>query len=204
MTSPQNPWPQGPNQQFAPQQQPLPQPPQQFGPPQHAGQPQQFGYPQQHVAVPGKPPGSVALASWLGAVWAPISALIGLVGFVITTMTILDYGLAVLPILINGVLMLGAVVCAVLWVVFGGGLRRGRNSARITLVVLAGLWLAHTLYAAVTFVLSLGGDFGIIASNPILFLHIADLLVSLVVPIVFLVLVFGKQANAYFKAMSVR
>lgn len=203
MTSPQNPWPQGPNQQFAPQQPQHPgQQPQQFG--QQPGQPQQFGYPQQHVAVPGKPPGSVALASWLGAVWAPISALIGIVGFAITTMTILDFGFAVLPILINGIVMLGATVCAVLWVVFGGGVRRGRNSARITLSVLAGLWLAHTLYSIVMFLLSFGGNFGIILSNPILFLNIANLLLSLVVPVVFLVLVFGKQANAYFKAMSVR
>ncbi|MER7012301.1 hypothetical protein ABT324_12835 [Saccharopolyspora sp. NPDC000359] len=199
MTSPQNPW--QPNQQFAPQQQ-YPAQPQQFGYPQQHGYPQ-HAYPQQHV--PLTPPGGLVFASWMGAVWAPISAVLHLVGFAISTMEILDYGSApVLPILINGVLALGVAACAVFWVVFAGGLRKGGNSARVTLVVLDIAWMLYLLYAAVMFVLSLDGDFGLIIDYPVLLMSIADLLISLTATVLFLCLVFGKNANAYVKAMTGR
>ncbi|KAA5833325.1 hypothetical protein ABT337_19945 [Saccharopolyspora hirsuta] len=181
MTSPQNPW-----QQFPPQQ-PFPGPP-----------------PQYAVARP-TPPGSVVFARWLAAVCPPLIALLGVIGYAISTVQILDAGFGpTLWILVNGVLTLGAAVCGVLWLVLSGGLRKGRRSARIVLVVLAIAWLLHTLYSATTFVLSFAHDFGSITLNPILLLGIGDLLLSLVVPIVFLILVATPSANAYFRAMAGR
>ncbi|MFI0469884.1 MULTISPECIES: hypothetical protein [Saccharopolyspora] len=187
MTSPQNPWQQNPN-------------------PQPAGYPQApMGHPQQ---VPGgKPrlPGTVNFASILGLVVPPLSAVLSVISFVVLLVMLSDYLESAWSVLaVNAFFTVAAVVCAILWIVFSLVMRRGRGWARIALVVLAVLWLLYDLYSIVSFFLAVGGDFGEAISQPTVIIGMVQMFLVIVTTVLFLVLVFLKPSNDYFKAVQGR
>ncbi|TDD41172.1 hypothetical protein [Saccharopolyspora elongata] len=201
MTSPQNPWPpQGPNpQQFQPQ----PGYPQQaqFGYPQQA----QFGHPQQPPRGAKPPaPGTLKLASILGLVVPPLSAMLSVLTLVVL---LVEFGKYVWSswsfMLFEGGFTLAAVMCAALWIVFSLQLRRGRGWARIALVVLAALWLLYDLYSIITFTYSLT-DYGLPMISAVAIIGMFQMFLAFVTPVLFTLLVFLKPSTDYIKLVAGR
>ncbi|GAA0505235.1 hypothetical protein GCM10011581_32830 [Saccharopolyspora subtropica] len=190
MTTPQQPWPQQP-QQFP------------------GGQPQfPPGYAPQYAAPKPRVPGTVSFASVLGLVVPPLSALLSVVSFVIMLTMFSDIlSSAFSALAVSGFFTLAAVVCAALWVVFSLRMRGGRNSARITLVVLAAVWLLYDLYSIVIFVLNVAGTFDQfvhVVGSPTVLIGLAQMVLVLVTTVLFLILVSVKPSTEYFRAMAGR
>jgi hypothetical protein len=205
VTSPQNPWQQGPNPpQFAaghPQQPPTGYPQQ-----AQAGYPHQFapGYPQHFAGAKPPPPGTVNFAAVVGLVVPPLSAVLSIISFVVLLNAFGWYLHAVLSILASDAFFtLAAVVCAVLWVVFSLMMRAGRGWARIVLVVLAGLWLLYDLYSIISFLGVVSPSYAAVVT-PAMIIGIFQMFLVLVTTVLFMILVFLKPSNDYFKAMSAR
>ncbi|MGP4015196.1 hypothetical protein [Saccharopolyspora sp. 5N708] len=188
MTSPQNPWQHGPNpHQFAPQ-------------PAFAS-----GYPPPPGGPKPPPPGTVAFASLLGIVAPILAAVLSLISFVIMFVQIgdaLDDAWGVVA--WNTFFTLSSVVLAALWVVFALRMRAGRGWARTTLAILAALWLLYDLYSIVMFFVSTGADLSLIVRFPTLLIGVVEMLLVLVATVLFLILVFLKPSNDYFKFMRGR
>lgn len=213
VTSPQNPWQQGPNPpQFAagyPQQAQAgyqQQPPAGYPQQPPAGYPQQVpaGYPQQFAGAKPARPGTVNFASILGLVVPPLSAVLSIISFVVLWNAFGWYLHAVSSILaIDAFFTLAAVVCAVLWVVFSLMMRAGRGWARTALVVLAGLWLLYDLYSIISYLGVVRPSFASVVT-PAMLIGFFQMFLVLVTTVLFMILVFLKPSNDYFRAMSAR
>ncbi|MEV0703901.1 hypothetical protein AB0I53_39120 [Saccharopolyspora sp. NPDC050389] len=185
MTSPQNPWQQSPN-------------------PQPAGHPQA---PAGYSAPGGKPrlPGTVNFASILGLVVPPLSAVLSVINFVVLLVMFSEYLKSLWSTLaVSAFFTLAAVVCAVLWIVFSLMMRRGRGWARIALVVLAAVWLLYDLYSIINFVVITGGNIGPAFDSPSAIIGMFQMFLVVVTTVLFLILVFLKPSNDYFKAVRGR
>ncbi|MCI2417008.1 hypothetical protein MOQ72_06195 [Saccharopolyspora sp. K220] len=186
MTSPQNPWQHAPNPpQFAPQ-------------PGFAG-----GYPPQFAGP--KPPGAVAFASLLGIAVPLLSAVLSVVSLALMFVQIGEYLSSMWGVVAwNTSFTFSAVVLSVLWVVFSLRMRAGRGWARTTLAILAVLWLLYDLYSIVMFFVNTGGDLGMVIRYPTMLIGVVQMLLVFVTTVLFLVLVFLKPSNDYFKLMRGR
>ncbi|WP_010312402.1 hypothetical protein [Saccharopolyspora spinosa] len=181
MTVPQNPWQQGQN-------------PQQFAP--HAG------YPQQVPAGKPRVPGTVGFASVVGLVMPPLSAALSVLNFVIMIVMFGKYISDIWSALLTNMIFVGiAVVSAVLWIVFSLLMRRGRGWARTVLVVMSAIWLIYTIYSIASFLVAVGGNFGPVFSSPSAIIGLVQMFIIVpITTVLFIVLVFLKPSNDYFKA----
>jgi hypothetical protein len=174
VTAPQNPWSQ---QQVPPQQ--------------------QFDRP--------KAPGTVTFATLIGIVVPILSAVLTVISFVVLALQVIRHLDAWLgPLVFNVVSTLGTLVLTVLWVIFALRMRAGRNWARTTLAILAVVWLLYGLYGLIQMLIVFDFQPGPLISQPGAIIASVDLLTVLVAMPLFLVLVFLKPSNQYFKAASSR
>ncbi|MEV0703900.1 proline-rich domain-containing protein [Saccharopolyspora sp. NPDC050389] len=191
MTSPQNPWQQGPNpQQFAPQ----------------PGYPQQarFGHPQQPSGAKPPAPGTLKFASIVGLVIPPLSAVLSVLTLVLLLVEIGEYALSSWSFMVfQGGFTFAAVVCAALWIVFSLQLSRGRGWARIGLVVLAALWLLYDLYSIINFTVILT-QYGMAMISAVAIIGMFQMFLAFVTPVLVTILVFLKPSNDYIKLMAGR
>lgn len=181
VTAPQNPWQQGQN-------------PQQFAP--------RAGYPQQIPAGKPRVPGTVGFASVVGLVMPPLSAALSVLNFVIMIVMFGKYISDMWSALLANVIFVGiAVVSAVLWIVFSLLMRRGRGWARTSLVVMSAIWLIYTIYSIASFLVAVGGNFGPVFSSPSAIIGMVQMFIIVpITTVLFIVLVFLKPSNDYFKA----
>ncbi|QIZ34914.1 hypothetical protein [Saccharopolyspora sp. ASAGF58] len=184
MTVPQNPW-QGQN-------------PQQVAP--------QAGYPQQIPAGKPRVPGTVGFASVVGLVMPPLSAALSVLNFVIMIVMFGKYIPDMWSVLLTNVIFVGiAVVSAVLWIVFSLLMRRGRGWARTVLVVMSAIWLIYTSYSIASFLVAVGGNIGPVLGNPSAIIGMVQMFIIVpITTVLFIVLVFLKPSNDYFKATRCR
>lgn len=184
VTVPQNPW-QGQN-------------PQQVAP--------QAGYPQQIPAGKPRVPGTVGFASVVGLVMPPLSAALSVLNFVIMIVMFGKYIPDMWSVLLTNVIFVGiAVVSAVLWIVFSLLMRRGRGWARTVLVVMSAIWLIYTSYSIASFLVAVGGNIGPVLGNPSAIIGMVQMFIIVpITTVLFIVLVFLKPSNDYFKATRCR
>ncbi|QUH06200.1 hypothetical protein HUO13_24070 [Saccharopolyspora erythraea] len=127
------------------------------------------------------------------ATTASVNALLERYGVPPTPPTPSDW---LLPALVSAVL-------AALWIAFGFPLRAGRQWARVTLAVFAALWLFAELMGnvltPVVFAV-LGGEWDLGLSTGMLVVLVLVRLLATTGCIVFLVLVFSRRSNEFFRA----
>ncbi|WP_141921372.1 hypothetical protein [Halopolyspora algeriensis] len=232
MTSPQDPWQQDPRspggQQPPGQYPPGQQPPGQY--PQYPGQPPQGGYsPVNPYAAPPVPPHeaggvprprTIEVAFWI-AVVVPLVATVliaisawfaqGVMQQVIEAEGPEAQQLANAAALVGvGVVIFVFAVLTALWILFAFKMRAGRNWARITLTVFAGLWVMNALSGLLT---SPSGSSFSMAGMPAATVEIPAAMVALgytqsalglVSMVAFLVLVYLRPSNRFFQAARYR
>ncbi|MEU5848762.1 hypothetical protein [Saccharopolyspora shandongensis] len=180
VTAPQNPWSQQQSQPAGNQELP----------PQ-----QQFGRP--------KAPGTVTFATLIGIVVPILSSMLTGISFVVVALQVIRYldswqG----PLIFNVFNTLGNFALTALWVIFAFRMRAGRNWARTTLAILAGIWLLYGLFGISQMLIIVDFQLGSLIDQPGALIASVELLMVLVAIPVFLVLVFLKPSNQYFKAAS--
>lgn len=232
VTSPQDPWQQDPRQQdpHSPggQRSPGQQPPGQY--PQYPGHPPQGGYsPVNPYAAPPVPPHETAgtprpatidIAFWI-AVVVPLVATVlialsawfaqGMVQEVIDVEGPEAQQVANVAALVStGIVVFVFAVLTALWILFAFKMRAGRNWARITLTVFAGLWVMNALAGLLSSPsgsnFSKPADVSAAVEIPtaVSALGYAQSALGLVAMVAFLVLVYLRPSNWFFQAARYR
>ncbi|MCI2421946.1 hypothetical protein MOQ72_31380 [Saccharopolyspora sp. K220] len=177
MTAPQNPWQQQQFQSAAYQQLP----------------------PQQQFDRPN-PPRTVVSATLIGIVVPILSAVLTVISFVLNALELIRYTDDWLgPVMFMVANTLGTLALAVLWVIFALQMRAGRNWSRTTLAILAVVWLLYSLFG-ITVMLTQGP----LTTHASAILTILDSSMAAIAMLLFLILVFLKPSNQYFKATNNR
>ncbi|MDR7302366.1 hypothetical protein [Haloactinomyces albus] len=193
--------------------------------PQYPGDPRQAGYPQNHpyAAPPVSPhdmagvprPKTIEAAFWI-AVVVPVLAT---VMFVVSTFLQREAMNAVLSSTSDpdiqemagsvamvgiGIMVFFYVVLTGLWILFGFKMRAGRNWARVTLTVFAGLWLFVSLLqlmgATSTTITAGGTSTSLDSSGTAMALAYTTAAVSFLAMVVFIVLAYLRPSNWFFQA----
>ncbi|MFC7341594.1 hypothetical protein [Saccharopolyspora griseoalba] len=209
MTNPQHPWQQGPQSPVAGY--PAQQPPNPFSAPPVPG----------HQFVPPRRPGAVEAAFWLAVVLPLLVTVLAAVSYLLlqgwmtteignaggyddeiaqqVTRTVNSVMLAVFAVVTVFYMILTG-----LWIAFGFKLRAGRNWARVTLTVFAGLWAMTSLSGLASG--GLAGALGPDAHLPGSYyaLSYAQSGLGLAGAVAFVVLVFVRPSNDYFQAFARR
>ncbi|WP_139183010.1 proline-rich domain-containing protein [Actinopolyspora xinjiangensis] len=202
--------------------------PQQGYPQGHPGDPSQGGHPDPYAAPPisaqeveGPPrPNTIDIAFWIAVVIPVLFTVLSAVSLLLQRSyiewvmeQISDRATVVSEDLLRFGMMFGfvfgliiSVVFTVLWVLFAFKMRAGRNWARITLTVFAGLWLFGSLGNIVTAAsyrtvrLPSGESLTFEVSTAQLATSYAQYILTLLAMIAFIVLVYLKRSNAFFRA----
>lgn len=216
-----------PQQGGYPQYPQHPQYPQQF---QYPGDPRQGGYPQQvhpYAAPPISPydmagvprPKTVETAFWIAVVVPVLATVLFVVGIFLQrdamNAALSSAGDPDVQEVAGNVAMVGIgimvffyVVLTGLWILFGFKMRAGRNWARITLTVFAGLWLFISLFqlmgATSTTVVAGGTSTSLDLSGVAMALTYTTTAVSFLAMVAFIVLVYLKPSNWFFQAAQYR
>ncbi|TDD50302.1 hypothetical protein [Saccharopolyspora elongata] len=147
----------------------------------------------------------MTFATLIGIVVPALSAVLTIISFVVVALQVIRYldtwqG----PLIFNVVNTLGTLALAALWVIFALRMRVGRNWARTTLAILAVVWLLYGLFGISQMLISVDFQLGALAGQPGAIIASVELSMVLVAMPLFLVLVFLKPSNQYFKAASSR
>ncbi|MEV0701160.1 hypothetical protein AB0I53_25085 [Saccharopolyspora sp. NPDC050389] len=141
----------------------------------------------------------------IGIVMPILSAVLTVISFVVLALQVIRHLDAWQgPLIFNVFNTLGTLALAVLWVVFAFRMRAGRNWARTTLAILAGIWLLYGLFGITQMLIAVDFQLGALISQPGAIMASVELLMVLVAMPLFLVLVFLKPSNQYFKTTSSR
>ncbi|WP_192827086.1 hypothetical protein [Actinopolyspora erythraea] len=206
--------------------------PQQGYPQGQPGDPSQGGYPNPYAAPPisaqeveGPPrPNTIDIAFWIAVVVPILFTVLSAVSMLLQwnymkrILEDISGASAVMSDdMMRYAMMFGvafgliiSVVFTVLWVLFAFKMRAGRNWARITLTVFAGLWMVSALSSMVTAAapqtvrLPEGGVYTLEVSTAQLAMSYAQSIITLLAMIAFIVLVYLKQSNAFFRAAARR
>ena len=209
MTYPQNPWQHGQQPQVAGY--PAQQPPNPFSAPSVPG----------YEFVPPRRPGTVEAAFWIAVVLPLLVTVLSAVSYLLLQGWMTDeignaggYDDEIAQQVsqtVNSV-MLGVfavitvfyMILTGLWIAFGFKLRAGRNWARVTLTVFAGLWAMSCLSGLASG--GLAGALGPDAHLPGSYYALGYVQsgLGLLGTVAFVVLVFVRSSNAYFNAFARR
>ncbi|WP_143121608.1 hypothetical protein [Saccharopolyspora antimicrobica] len=147
-----------------------------------------------------KAPATVAFASVLGIVVPSLSGLLTVISYVAFALEIIRYlDNAVGPLLFNTANTLGTLVLVGLWVFFSLRMRAGRNWARTTLAVVAGIWLLYALFGLFVTLSMADYQLSVIFNQAGTTTVLVELLMVILAMPLFLVLIFLTPSNQYFK-----
>ncbi|SFT60393.1 hypothetical protein SAMN04487904_104211 [Actinopolyspora lacussalsi subsp. righensis] len=194
--------------------------------------PAQGGYPNPYAAPPvsaqeieGPPrPNTIKIAFWIAVAVPVLATVLSVVSMVLQRNymnrmleDISDSSTVMSDDMLRFGMMFGvvfwliiSVVLTGLWIFFAFKMSAGRNWARITLTVLAGVWMLNALSGMVTAAIPQtvqfpeGGSYTLELSTAQLVTSYTQSIITLLAMIAFIVLVYLKQSNGFFRATARR